>query len=252
MAKLTLGQKAERLLKLLMGLNNRQARAALQAHGFRQEDLDEGWGLLERVALVRFDALSPSASPSVVEDVDAWENRWFAVIDATLRRSFPEVHARVMLNLSQTDGPPVLLSVQTLLQRLDALRAATDPTSQAAFAKLQLRGVTVAVLDEVRALLKGVTTLAPVSPSDISPELEQKQREANEQAMWDYYLEWSAIARSSIKDRPVLRLLGFAMPKRRVEEEDDDVADDLPPTQTAPVAPVITAPTRPAPVVPTA
>jgi hypothetical protein len=138
------------------------------------------------------------------------------------------------------------------MQRLDALRAATDPTSQAAIAKLELRGVTAAVLDEVRALLKGVTTLAPLSASDVSPEQEQKQRDENEQAMWDYYLEWSAIARSSIKDRPVLRLFGFAMPKRRVEEEDDDGVDEVPVAPVAPTTPVVTAPTRPAPVAPTA
>lgn len=30
-----------------------------------------------------------------------------------------------------------------------------------------------------------------------------------EQAMWDYYLPWSMIARSVIADRPLLKRLGF-------------------------------------------
>jgi hypothetical protein len=39
MARLTLGQKADRVLKLLLGLRNARIAEALSAHGFTNEDL---------------------------------------------------------------------------------------------------------------------------------------------------------------------------------------------------------------------
>ena len=243
MANLTIGQKAERLLKLLLGLGNRRALSALQERGFRDTDMAEGWALLRSTALIRFDAVRPEASPSAVLEVDAWENRWFPVIDATLRRSFPEVHEKVLLNLSQTEGPPVILSVATLLERLDALRAATDPMSQAATEKLALRGVTPAVLDQVRGIITSVSTVSTTPAPPISEEEAERIQEENQAAMWAYYLEWSAIARSTIKDKTLLRVLGFSPVKRGkvAEEEDDDV---VPPTQAAGGA---TSPATPSP-----
>jgi len=134
----------------------------------------EGWALLRSTALIRFDAVRPEAPTSAVEEVDAWENRWFPVIDATLRRSFPDVHAKVLLNLSQTDGPPVILSVATLLERLDALRAATDPVSKAATEKLEIRGVTQAVLDQVRSVIASVSKVSTTPAPAISEEEAQR------------------------------------------------------------------------------
>ena len=37
--------------------------------------------------------------------------------------------------------------------------------------------------------------------------------------MWDWYLEWSQIARIAIKSRPLLRLLGFLKTGRGSSEE---------------------------------
>jgi hypothetical protein len=236
MAYLTLGQKAERLLKLLLGLGNRRALAALQARGFQQSDMDEGWALLKKVVDVRFDAMPAEASSTIVEEVDSWENKWFSVIDATLRRSFPEIHAQVLLNLSQTDGPPVILSVSTLLQRLDALRAASDEPSKAAIAKLEQRGVTTAVLDEVRKLIASAATVTqPVVVAPISTEEAAELAQENEEAMWAYYLEWSAIARSAIKDKRLLRVLGFSPVRRSKADDasDDDAAEPVEPAQPA-------------------
>ena len=46
MAGLSLGQKAERVLKLLLGMQNRRVSTALAVSGFTDADAEEGWTLL--------------------------------------------------------------------------------------------------------------------------------------------------------------------------------------------------------------
>jgi hypothetical protein len=41
-------------------------------------------------------------------------------------------------------------------------------------------------------------------------------------ALWSWYLEWSGIARVAIKDRRVLRMLGFLRTRAAASEEDAD------------------------------
>jgi hypothetical protein len=137
--------------------------------------------------------------------------------------------------LSQTDGPPVILSVSTLLQRLDALCAATDDASMAAIAKLEQRGVTTAVLDEVRQLIASVATVKQPVVASISTEQAAQLAQENEEAMWAYYLEWIAIARSAIKDKRLLRVLGFSAVRRSKSDDasDDDAAEPIEPAQPA-------------------
>ena len=43
---LTVRQKSERVLQFLRGVNKARVASALAAHGFTQEELDEGWSLL--------------------------------------------------------------------------------------------------------------------------------------------------------------------------------------------------------------
>ena len=52
-------------------------------------------------------------------------------------------------------------------------------------------------------------------------------REAAEQELWTWYLEWSAIARVAISDRRLLRSLGFLRYKSQASgAEDEDESDD--------------------------
>ena len=55
--------------------------------------------------------------PTVIEELDAWENRWFPVAEATLRRRKPEIADKVFLNLAQTSGIEVAVSVSTQHER---------------------------------------------------------------------------------------------------------------------------------------
>jgi hypothetical protein len=236
MARNRLSGKAERVLKLLLGLRNRKIAAALASRGFGKDDLEEGLALLRGVTDVSLDALpSHSANPAIIQDLDRWENEWFPVASATLLRHYPEIHARIFLNLSQTEGAAVVISVGTFLTRLAELTRAEGGYGQAgkdARKLLQRRGLTPAVVDEAKALLAQVSTIEeePAEPVDL--EEERARFTAAEDAMWAWYLEWAQIARSTIKERVLLRRLGFlstptapASSRTPTTTEDDD--DDL-------------------------
>jgi hypothetical protein len=231
MAKLTIGQKAERVLTLLLALRIPRIAAALKQHGFTNDDLDEGWTLLR--ALTRSQLDEPAEAAAVDSDavraLDAWENQWFVIAAATLKRRAPTVYEKLFRNLSQTDGRQVVVSVGTFLERWDNLNKPVQDGSLGAEGEdaknlLAGRGLNNQVIDEAKALIKEVTQIqGPL------PDLEQiaaadtdfEKAEAN---LWAWYLEWSTIARSAIKQRSLLLKLGFL--RGNAKDDDDDDGDD--------------------------
>ena len=95
-------------------------------HGFTDEDLREGWDLLQTLGQLRVDTLAPSVDTGAVQALDDWENLWFPIADAALARRFPVVHQGLFLNLTQTQGPEVTLSVQIFVDRIDAMASGTS------------------------------------------------------------------------------------------------------------------------------
>jgi hypothetical protein len=104
-AKLTIGQKATRVVQLLMGLRNRRVAAALKQHGFGDEDLARGWSLLQELTRNKLAVTIAASDPRLVVELDGWKNRWFPIADVVLRTNAPEAHAMVFQNLSQTRRP---------------------------------------------------------------------------------------------------------------------------------------------------
>lgn len=220
MAKLTVGQKAERVLKLLLGLRNPRIAEALHHYGFKESDRDEGW---QRLRALTGDKLSTRApqkqDPTLLTELDAWENRWFPVAGASLRGRFPAVNEWLFLNLTQQDGPTVVISVGTLLERL--ARMATEPSlgkdGAQALELLAQRGLNAGTIQVAKDLLAKLGSAAPAEPaSQPDPEAQAKA----EGLMWDWYLEWGEIARVAVSERRLLRELGFLNAKRPVGEED--------------------------------
>ena len=131
--------------------------------------------------------------------------------------------AQFFLNLAQTEGPAVAVSVRTFVDRYAALSAPADSNKFGAEAPKALelivsRGVTAAVIAEAQSLL---TALTQVAPAETLPTTEQQQQdiEQAEAAMWAWYLEWSQIARVAIKQRSLLRELGFLATRGPAEDE---------------------------------
>lgn len=208
MAKLSVGQKAQRLLAFLMGLGNPQIMRALQPYGFDQNRMDEGWALLRRTTNSQLGASTGSPSREQIERLDAWENHWFPIASAVLKRHHPEVHSKVFHKLSQTEGAQVVLSVGTFIERLDELPAIGQAE---ALVTLIQHGLTAAVLGAARGVLDQLRQAPFETPPDGD---EPVVDPAAEDAMWSYYLQWSAIARRVITERRLLRQLGFRRSQR--------------------------------------
>ena len=205
-----MGTKAHRALQLLLGLRNARIATALAAYGFTDEDLQEGWELLQALGKIRVDTVVPSVDTRAVQAIDQWENFWFPIADAALARRFPSAHAGLFLNLHQTDGAEATLSVQIFLDRVDAMSSAdraygAEGTEAASW--LAKRGLTPEIRQQARNLLALLRRLAE---PEIEVPADQKIKLAKaEEALWNWYLEWSRTARTVIKQPYLLRLLGF-------------------------------------------
>lgn len=221
MALLTRGQKLVRVLKFFMGLRNPRIAEALASRGFGEKQRNEGWVLFGNLVQLRLGAPAATAvDPTTLAKLDEWENQWFPIIEATLRRNFPALCDKVFLNLTQAEGTAVIVTVSTMLDRVckmtDGSYAADGP---AARDLLTERGFTPAVVGEGAALLdrlKGVATTEPPNLDEI-----QEQDQKAEDDLWGWYLEWSQIARAVIKKRPLLRQLGFLTASGKLVADDE-------------------------------
>jgi hypothetical protein len=136
------------------------------------------------------------------------------------------VSARFFLNLSQTEGPAVAISVRTFVDRYDELAAGADKFGAEvgnAHELLKRRGVTATAVGEAKALLTQLTHVGE-SAGLIGDQEQEAALDAAESAMWAWYLEWSKIARIAIKERALLRQLGFLAARRGGGEEDETEA----------------------------
>jgi len=219
--KLTIGQKAMRVVKFLMGLRHPQVVKALAQHGFTQEQVQRGWALLGGLTEVSFDGLEREPGPNTLVELDRFENTWFPIARATLAHHYPEVGAALFRNLPQTQGREVAVTVAIFLDRLGRMQrgegefGVAGPAARRLLAERGLRGTALA---EGAALIESLQTVRPIEPLRIDREREQQA----EAALWAWYLEWSAIARVAIRDRRMLRALGFLNSKRHANAEEGD------------------------------
>lgn len=231
MATLSIGQKAERVLKLLLGLRHPRIAEALAAHGFSNSDLAEGWSLLQQVTRTSLDEIPvmPSADTAVLTELDAWENRWFPIADAALKRHAPKAHEFMFRNLSQAEGDAVVITVGTFVERLALLEKKQSEGGFGTGGKdarklLSTRGITADVVAQAQALLKKLGAIGTGLGDVKKVKHQQGEFEKAEQALWAWYLEWSAIARSAIPERILLKSLGFLKGGGNKEDESGEEA----------------------------
>lgn len=245
MSRQSIGQKAERALKLLLGLRNPRIAAALASHGFTEDDLREGWDRLAALTRMRLAVRVPLKDPRVIKELDEFENTFFRVAHATLDHRFPEVSASLFLNLTQTTGDGVAISVATFLERLAAMAKGEKPYGERGVEARKLlaeRGLTEDRVRAAEALLTSLSTIVEEPLADV-PRDEQL---AAEEALWAWYLEWSEIARVAIRDGRLLRTLGFLQRRGDLVEEAPVAEVALTPSPTPALASTPAAPALPA------
>jgi len=234
-----IGEKTTRVIRFLIGLRNPAVATALANYGFSEQDMAEGWNLVNALGKGRLAVLpAQPRDTEVLQKLDAWENHWFPVSSASLERRYPAVFARMFLNLQQAEGPQVAVTVRTFVDRFDDLTAADSPYgADGAKARdlLATRGVTPAVVDEARNLLAQLTKVAAAPIPQASLLEQEAELERAEDALWAWYLEWSKVARVAIKQRALLRQLGF-LARHAVEEEGPPPAPGPVPVTSAPTS----------------
>jgi hypothetical protein len=202
-----------------MGVRHPEVAEVLAAHGLTDEALDEGWRLLRALTENRVPTHrgQPARSPELVAALDEWENRWLPIAEASLTRHEPDVSQWLFENLSRQSGPEVILSVHLFTTRVRQLEQGVDTLGDAApraRALLAARGLTEDELAFAEGQLARLGNIATKSmPLPDAPTREDQQ--AAEDAMWAWYLEWSAVARATIRDGNLLRVLGFNPNRRR-------------------------------------
>jgi hypothetical protein len=185
----------------------------LQPYGFDQAQLEKGWMLLRHASELRgtYQPHVPK-DPTIAKACDEWRMRWFAVTQAVLGHTYPEVEAWLFSGIQATYGEASTVTVPLFVKRVRTMMAEVEPVAgaHAARALLAQRGLTDAVLAAIDPWEKELARFAGEPP----PAIADTQEAEAQAALWDWYLEWSGIARAAIESRSLLRDLGFGRSRR--------------------------------------
>jgi hypothetical protein len=216
---------------------NPVVRSALRARGLTDEELNRGWTLYGAVlGFKRSAAAQPTPGPTeaslAVEELDAWDHRWFGATSAILQAPFPSAERFLFDNLKPEAGVKSVRAVEVYLDRLAALRdgkaeGVSADEGRAAVERLATRGVVTPDIEkELRQRIASARRGA--RPEEVIPaavpdvELEQAAREF---IAWCH--EWREVARSAITRRDYRIALGLARRRRIGDGDDADDAEDV-------------------------
>jgi hypothetical protein len=216
-ARETLEATPPRAVQLLRGIaTSLTIRAHLAGVGFRRADLDEGWELLrDACELVDDELAAPSALDvaAAVAELDAWDERGFMLIEATLTHRYPQQARFLMAGLSASEGPAAVAGVAALLDRLDALdrdplREEHAEDDHAALEALAQRGITAEERTRLRALVERVAEATRGAAQNTRTEEGSQMARLIRLRRW--FDEWAQIARAVLRRPEHLVHLGLA------------------------------------------
>lgn len=228
MSKIRVKQKPNRVFEFLMGTRHPKVTKAMERFGFSEAVLQDGWNRLEtcaELAVVEEPSFGPNSQ--LFKSLDAFEHIWFAVAKASLKGNYPKVHHAFLANLRQTTGRDTAITVGTFLKRLREMEAGEGAYAEhgpEARALLTARGLTESVAAEAEELLATLKTMVKFDEAQLVTTAENAKAEHAKAVahLWAWYLEWSAIARVAVKDRRLLRSMGFLNGSGRGKDSSDD------------------------------
>jgi len=193
-------------------------REALAAAGYNQAEQDYGWQLVLLVSGYRttITAAGGSEAGQAIVELDNLDESLFKRSQAVLDRFHPEQAAFVFDGLQPAIGTEAVVSVATLLTRLDALesspaREATRTEDHAALESLAKRGIDKKERDRLAALVTAARQMAGSPPP---PNTSEEQQAKDMIALHKWYQDWSETARAVIKRRDHLVRLGLTKRKK--------------------------------------
>lgn len=235
-----------RVSRFLLAIRERPVFARAAAHGYSVDEHNEGWRLY-RLAMGEnrpLDFLAPKeerksdVSNDVLQALDTFENQWFPRVRAIIKRfakgGADALEAAFFKDLEQQPlGPAVVGSVSTFVQRVDELKTSKLTGAKAVHDVLVRRGLTSAVLEEVRKLIaRAKTPTRAAEPSSSNADEDQKRLAEQHEALAELRA-WREDWRSTLTpvfDYNTLLSLGLIAAKGRKKSTDDDEPDDGEPT----------------------
>ena len=219
MATYTLHKKVHLLVDFLIGMRLPEPHEILVAFGWSTEELDLGWTLVERAGRARFSEERIVADRVNAELVE-FKKRWFSVVRLTLGKRSPRVAALLLGGCDLSSQASAGFLVEPFLTSLAELETSADPDERAARQLLHERGLTAEVCRAAAELVEQSRQLISTKPS-----AELFAAEASAEAeLWDFYLEWSGLARRAISNRNLLRCLGLNKAGRPARESEKESA----------------------------
>lgn len=225
----TLNRVPARALKMLGYIGRtRPVFAVMQAGGFTQADLQEGWVLLHETAgyvAATSDPIRDQKAAESLAYLDSWDEPNFRRLRAGVRRKHPAAESFLFDGISPGVGTEAIISVSTILDRVDKL--ANGPHA-AALVTLEERGLTPKVRAELRehvTIAKGFN--APARAPETGKQVADCHREKLV-ALKMWFDDWAETARTSKLSRFHLIHLGLAKAKKAAKTgAADDVVDEL-------------------------
>jgi hypothetical protein len=235
----TLETVPQRALTFLRAVGtSRSIRAALLSRGYSSDDHYEGWKYLHACAGFSEDAsdMDDAEEPVVrdaIAELDGWDESGLRIVRATLERRFPDQAEFVLKGLKPATGAAAVLSVERLLERLDALESAPERKDSrkqdlAALEVLGKRGIDEAKRKRLRELVATAKSVTPIVQVD--PKIAEQEEATRLEALsnlYAWYREWAEVARATIKRRDHLIRLGLA--SRRAPGEGKENEGDAEP-----------------------
>jgi hypothetical protein len=214
--------KVLRALRFITGARILQIFNQLTVGGFTAADLNRGAALLSAASSLLYPSRkSLPNEANLIEGCEAFQRRWYRPVRAALTHSFPQIAEEFFKDFTVERGIAAITSVQVFLRRLEALQSGAAPFGEdgpKARELLRTRQLDAQVEADARAL---VGELASVTELRSVPE-NGEELDAAVQALWAWYLDWSATARTVVTKKSYLRVLGFGSRASKDELDLDD------------------------------
>lgn len=231
----------ERAFRFLMALGRYPViMRHLEDVGYSPKDHQEGWELLHQLSAYNQPKAAPNTASykEAIASLDRWDEPNFRRASAALQYRYPEQHAFLFHDLKAEQGERAVLSIQTFLDRVEALENASRPErkasakqdKEAAQLLYQRKILSPEILQQLRAWLHTAKS-SPQTAHLVDAETLQAKQDQWLVQIAQWFAEWSQTARAANLRRTQLISLGLATRRSNkatppTDQDSDEDTDD--------------------------